>query len=47
MPTTTTSRALTLLIGALALGPATALGQAGTGKPIRVIVPFPAGGGVD
>ncbi len=47
MTTTTISRTLALLVGALTLCPAAALAQAWPSKPIRVIVPFPAGGGVD
>ena len=39
--------ALKLAIGVLSLWPATALTQAYPSKPIRIIVPFPAGGGVD
>jgi tripartite-type tricarboxylate transporter receptor subunit TctC len=35
------------LVGSLTFGPAPALAQAWPSKPIRVIVPFPAGGGVD
>jgi tripartite-type tricarboxylate transporter receptor subunit TctC len=45
--TTTTSRTVALVVGALTLVPAGALAQAWPAKPIRVIVPFPAGGGVD
>lgn len=45
--TTPTSRTVALWVGALTLVPAGALGQAWPAKPIRVIVPFPAGGGVD
>jgi len=40
-------RFFTMAIGVLSLWPATALTQAWPGKPIRLIVPFPAGGGVD
>jgi tripartite-type tricarboxylate transporter receptor subunit TctC len=47
MRTTVVSRAVALLLGALAVAPAAALAQAWPAKPIRVIVPFPAGGGVD
>jgi len=39
--------ALALVIAALCLAPATALAQSYPVKPIRLIVPFPAGGGVD
>ena len=38
---------LMLALGSLALAPAFALAQAYPSKPIRLIVPFPAGGGVD
>src|SRR5688572_26914284 len=47
MTTTPASRTAALWVGALTLYPAAALGQAWPSKPIRVIVPFPAGGGVD
>src|SRR5688572_33198749 len=47
MTTTPASRTAALWVGALTLIPAAALGQAWPAKPIRVIVPFPAGGGVD
>ena len=40
-------RFLKVAISVLSLWPATALTQAWPGKPIRLIVPFPAGGGVD
>ena len=39
--------ATTLVFGGLSLISAAAMGQAYPSKPIRVIVPFPAGGGVD
>jgi len=42
-----TMRFLKVAISVLSLWPATALTQAWPGKPIRLIVPFPAGGGVD
>ncbi|OGA10384.1 MAG: hypothetical protein A2W68_05955, partial [Betaproteobacteria bacterium RIFCSPLOWO2_02_64_14] len=42
-----TMRFLKVAIGVLSLWPATALTQAWPGKPIRIVVPFPAGGGVD
>src|SRR5262245_5476478 len=41
------TRALVAALAALLLWPVTALSQAYPSKPIRVIVPFPAGGGVD
>jgi len=44
---TRTARTLALAIGALCLSPAAAFAQAYPNKPIRLIVPFPAGGGVD
>src|SRR5688572_31029021 len=43
----TSGRICALALGALCLAPAAALSQAYPSKPIRVIVPFPAGGGVD
>lgn len=42
-----TKRTLALLLGALCAAPAIAPAQAYPTKPIRLIVPFPAGGGVD
>lgn len=42
-----TIRCLKLAIGVLSLWPAAAMTQAWPAKPIRVIVPFPAGGGTD
>src|SRR3990170_805989 len=47
MTTTTISRTVALAFGALTLCPAAALAQAWPSKTIRMIVPFPAGGGVD
>jgi tripartite-type tricarboxylate transporter receptor subunit TctC len=47
MITTTLFRPVALAFGAIALWPASALAQAWPAKPIRIIVPFPAGGGVD
>ena len=47
MTTTTISRTVALAFGALTLWPAAALAQAWPSKTIRMIVPFPAGGGVD
>ena len=41
------TNALSLTIGVLSLWPAMAWPQAYPAKPIRLIVPFPAGGGVD
>jgi tripartite-type tricarboxylate transporter receptor subunit TctC len=43
----TMSRIVTLAFGALTLWPAAALAQDWPSKTIRMIVPFPAGGGVD
>jgi len=43
----TISGAFALALGALALCPEAALAQAWPNKTIRLIVPFPAGGGVD
>src|SRR5687767_5441805 len=45
--TTTIARTLALLLGAAAWFPSPALAQAYPAKTIRIIVPFPAGGGVD
>ncbi len=47
MTTTTISRTVALAFGALTLCPAMALAQAWPSKSIRMIVPFPPGGGVD
>ncbi|MEK7834849.1 MAG: tripartite tricarboxylate transporter substrate binding protein [Pseudomonadota bacterium] len=47
MITSTLSRTFALAFGALTLCPAAALAQAWPNKTIRMIVPFPAGGGVD
>ncbi|OGA40587.1 MAG: hypothetical protein A3G24_19315 [Betaproteobacteria bacterium RIFCSPLOWO2_12_FULL_62_13] len=47
MTTTTLSRTVALAFGALTLWPAAALAQAWPSKTIRMVVPFPAGGGVD
>jgi tripartite-type tricarboxylate transporter receptor subunit TctC len=41
------SRNLSAIVLAAALLPGTAISQAYPSKPIRLIVPFPAGGGVD
>jgi tripartite-type tricarboxylate transporter receptor subunit TctC len=43
----TISRTLALMVGAAAIIPAAAFAQAWPAKTIRMIVPFPAGGGVD
>ena len=42
-----TMRFLKVATGVLSLWPATALAQPWPAKPIRIVVPFPAGGGVD
>ena len=47
MITSTLSRTFALALGALSVCPATVLAQAWPNKTIRLIVPFPAGGGVD
>jgi len=47
MITSTLSRTFALALGVLSLCPVTALAQAWPNKTIRMIVPFPAGGGVD
>ncbi|OGA45845.1 MAG: hypothetical protein A3F74_16845 [Betaproteobacteria bacterium RIFCSPLOWO2_12_FULL_62_58] len=47
MTTRTISRTVALAFGALTLWPAAALAQAWPSRTIRMIVPFPAGGGVD
>jgi len=47
MITNTLSKTFALACGVLSLCPATALAQAWPNKTIRMIVPFPAGGGVD
>ncbi len=47
MTTTTISRTVALAFGALTLWPAAVLAQAWPSKTIRLIVPFPAGGGTD
>jgi hypothetical protein len=44
---TRTLHAAAIALGTLALSPASAIAQAYPSKPIRLIVPFPAGGGVD
>jgi len=47
MITNTLARTFALAFGVLSLCPVTALAQAWPNKTIRMIVPFPAGGGVD
>ena len=47
MTAMTIFRTVALAFGALTLWPAAALAQAWPSKPIRMIVPFPPGGGVD
>ena len=47
MITSILSRTFALALGVLSLCPVTALAQAWPSKTIRMIVPFPAGGGVD
>ena len=47
MITNTLARTFALAFGVLSLCPVTALAQAWPNKTIRLIVPFPAGGGVD
>ncbi|MBI2294617.1 MAG: tripartite tricarboxylate transporter substrate binding protein [Betaproteobacteria bacterium] len=47
MFTSTLLRSFAVVLGVLSLCPAAALSQAYPNKPIRLIVPFPAGGGVD
>lgn len=47
MFTSTLLRSFAVAVGVLSLCPAAALSQAYPNKPIRLIVPFPAGGGVD
>src|SRR5689334_11357459 len=44
---TRTRKPAALFLAALCLCPATAVSQTYPSKPIRLIVPFPAGGGVD
>jgi tripartite-type tricarboxylate transporter receptor subunit TctC len=47
MITSTLSRTVALALGVVSLSPVTAFAQAWPNKTIRMIVPFPAGGGVD